>query len=262
MKALRNLFFISLLICSSCVNTKYVFKSNSLYRIHSDDPLHPTIDTFNQGSGFKAKITDNGSYLVINPTISIDQKYYSNIPYNKPLTGIGSLNTNSWYFPEASIHSSHSHFCYFDSKLVLQGLSIPLRIRPKLKDAALKDSFPPTVETGVNISLALGWKFNINIFSPYRNVLGLNTSRYSFSSGFLFGLGATDLTKSNTRDPIIVFPRKAPMISKGLFFMFGFNNLNIGYCLGIDDALGIGSKQWLYRNKVWHGVAIGFDLIK
>lgn len=101
-----------------------------------------------------------------------------------------------------------------------------------------------------------------NVYNSKKNIFGQNTNRYSFSPGIFLGAGATDLKKSNTRNPAITFERKAAIIATGGFFMLGFNSINLGYSFGADFATGNGSKQWLYQGKMWHGIIFVIDIIK
>ena len=124
------------------------------------------------------------------------------------------------------------------------------------------DSFPSQAETGFNIALAGGWKFNINSYSSKKDLFGKNIRQFSLTPGWLLGAGAADLTKDNTRNPIIDFKRKAAIISTGGFIMLGYNTINFGYSFGWDFATGEGHKGWLYQGQLWHGITIGFDIIK
>lgn len=151
------------------------------------------------------------------------------------------------------------NFRYGSNSFVFQGLTIPLKFRRK---AFNNDSFPATTETGFSPSLAAGWKFNYNVVKSKEDIFGKKTRQYSITPGAFIGLSATDLSKTTTRDPAIVFPRKAPVFSAGFFLMLGYNNINFGYSIGVDHAQGPGKGSWVYRGKIWHGLTIGFDIIK
>jgi hypothetical protein len=151
---------------------------------------------------------------------------------------------------------------YFDSKPVLQTLSTPIKIRPKLSNPELKDSFPSQVSTGVNLGMAFGWKMSLNYYKPKPNLFGLKITTVSLTPGVFYGLGATSLTKANTRNPVIDIERSALSHTLGGFAMLGFNNINIGYSIGWDFVTGPNKSAWLYQGKVWHGIAVSLDLIK
>jgi hypothetical protein len=100
------------------------------------------------------------------------------------------------------------------------------------------------------------------MFRSKKNFLGLNTTRLSITPGWFFGLGKVDLKKSNTRGPVIGFERPAAMVSTGGYIMAGFNNVSFGYSFGWDYATGTGRQGWVYKNQLWHGIIVAFDIIK
>lgn len=79
--------------------------------------------------------------------------------------------------------------------------------------------------------------------SQNKNIFGQNFNRFSISPGIFLGTGAADLKKSNTRNPVILFERKAAIITTGGFLMIGFNSINLGYAFGSSFPPGTGSKQ-------------------
>lgn len=221
---------------------------------------------FQLKKGFKATITEKPEGLIITP-VGGTPAMSSSIPINTAIQGFRAENLGKIYFPEAELDpdgAAYTKLNYFDSKPVLQALSIPLRFRPKLRNAALADSFPQQVETGVNVGIALGWKFTHNVYNSKQGVFGQTTNRYALSPGYFMGLGATDLKKSNTRGPTIVFERKAAVLTKGFYLMLGVNSINIGGAVGWDSVLGSSNerKGWLYQGKTWYGVIVAVDLLK
>jgi hypothetical protein len=52
------------------------------------------------------------------------------------------------------------------------------------------------------------------------------------------------------------------MISIGEAIVFGFNNINLGYAFGWDNATGPSASSWIYKGKMWHGIILSLDLIK
>ena len=259
------LAFVFPILLSSCIEQKYIFQGNTLSTIRTTatEPLATdSLYIFNVNSAFKSKIEVKGDYIVIK---TVDNKNLSLIN-NSKLNG-GPIGTkkdfiDKYYFPEAETQATRRNLRYFDTKPVLQGLSIPLKIRPKLNDVALLDSFPSQTETGFNPALAFGWKFNINSYSQKKELFGKNLKQFSFTSGWFLGTGAVDLKKANTRNPVIAFERKAAIVSTGGFLMLGYNNINVGYSFGWDYATGEGREGWLYQGEMWHGITIGLDIIK
>lgn len=259
---------------TSCINEKYIYRSNTLYETQSiaanldgTDPLSETHKLLikKPTKGFKAIVTDKGDYLIIKP---IYKPTFTTKPIQLTKAPIASRaeNVGKLYFPELDFDTLTKppsiKLKYFDTKPVLQALYIPLKIRPKINTEILKDSFPSQAETGFNVGVALGWKFTHNVYNTKKNILGQNTNRYSIAPGFFLGAGATDLKKVNTRNPAIKFERKAALITTGGYLMVGFNSINFGYAFGADFATGIGSKQWLYQGKIWHGIIFAIDILK
>lgn len=265
----------------SCVKEKYVFKSNDFYSVKiaergdeygslpngEDDSLY----TIRFASGFKGKVVEFEDYLIITPTDQLPKSDSISDTFEVPknpavmmlrVSKIEPLRSKMFSPNIFSETKGRKYFTYFESKPVLQTLSIPIKIRSKLTDSALKDSFPQDVSTGFNLGLAGGWKFSVNFYNPSKDIFGNKGLKLSLTPGIFYGMGATKVSKSNTRKPIYQFDRNALTHSFGGFFMFGFNNINLGYATGWDYPTKDGSKSWLYRGKRWHGVAIGFDLIK
>lgn len=283
---LTHLLFLAL-IFSSCARQKYFFRSNQINYIkpsviaNSNDPQPgdtrgaDTLIGFKMLKGFKATVQDKEKYLVLKVgkdfNMTDSSRSIIKIPIvitddlSKQIDFVGTVaQLKGKYFVPQIVYDSlpSGRICYFDSKPVLQTLTIPIKIRPKLTTPALKDSFPSQVETGVNVGVAFGWKFNFNFYKPTANIFGQKGNRISLTPGFFYGVGGTSLTKGNTRNPTIIFERKAFMHNLGGFAMLGFNTVNIGYTLGWDFATGPQKESWLYQGKVWHGVAFSIDLIK
>lgn len=261
---------------ASCVNEKYVYKCNTLYKIETTTPnsdasdvIPPSVHTLKVltlNEGFKAIIKDKDDYLTIKP-IENQRLPSTDIILSSAPTYWRAEIEGKIYFPEQDLDTNPHHpvkLKYFDTKPVLQGLTIPLKIRPKLKEfnsKSLLDSFPQQAESGFNVGVAFGWKLTHNIYNANKNIFSQNTNKYSITPGWYLGTGAVDLKKANTRDPI-KFERKAAIITTGGFLMIGFNTINLGYSFGWDFATGTGKEQWVYKGKLWHGVVFAIDIIK
>jgi len=149
------------------------------------------------------------------------------------------------------------HFVYADAKPIIQGLTIPLKIRPSIPEFNLPDQ----AENNYNAALALGYKGSINFFRFEKDEFGKYQQQISFTVGAFLGIGVTSLTTSNT-NPIIDKPRNVPYRSVGTFITLGFNNINFGYALGWDATVNTGGIGWAYQLRPWHGVMIGIEIIK
>jgi hypothetical protein len=154
---------------------------------------------------------------------------------------------------------NYEGFRYTDARLVLQGLSLPLKFRPEVPG---KDSLPATVETGFNPAFALGYQHRFNRYTVQKNALGNNVTSLSITGGALLGVSAVGLKSVNTRGADIAIDRSVPAASVGLFGLIGIDRVNVGLAVGWDHAFGDRAGDWLYQHKPWYGVSVGLDLIK
>ncbi|HZV69825.1 MAG TPA: hypothetical protein VFG10_09780 [Saprospiraceae bacterium] len=263
-------FYLAILLVvfvSSCINQKYIFPNNTIgkrtsvpFTTKNEDgqdivTIKDFITLYNVEEGFISNIKIDGNIIII-------EGAGNRLSLIETFETTSSINTDKLFYTDLKSESFKNKFRYFDSKPLLQALAIPIKIRPRLDDSALLDSFPSQTETGFNPALAFGLKMSFNNFRINNDIFGRNLRQLSLTPGFFFGTGATDLKKTNTRNPIIKFERKATVISPGMFLMFGYNNINFGYSLGIDFATGKGSQEWLYQGLVWHGISLGLDILK
>ncbi len=271
MKPLYLILVILSSCLSSCISNKYVYRCNTLYEAKDVTPAGEgtsfEITPYKFKKGFKATITDNGNHLVVTPDGSIKQTSGTPKTHSGPfgdhrdlLAGNDTL-AGKKYFPETTYFPTQKKFRYFDTKPVLQTLTVPIKIRPALNKAEYLDSFPSQVEANVNVGVAFGWKLQHNVYAVKKGIFGQTTNRFSLVPGIYLGIGATDLKAVNTR-PKIQIERKAAVVNLGAFFMIGINSINIGYAGGMDVATGPGSSDWVYNKKWWHGFAFSIDLIK
>jgi hypothetical protein len=184
---------------------------------------------------------------------------------NKQADHIGDIYFPEVLFPNCDLASTITdkkkkylnRVYYTDYKVILQGLSVPLKFRKPIND------LPYTTETSVNLALGVGIKYGLNWYNANKSFFGQKTNTLSFSGGFLLGASAVDVTADKNAGPNFK-STKEPIGSYGGFVMIGFNNINIGFIIGKDYALKDGSKSggWFYDGKTWTGIAIGFDIIK
>lgn len=163
-------------------------------------------------------------------------------------------------------------FLYGENKPVIQAINITLKFRqrPSLSfpasytatQQAAVDSFPRQVESGVNLGLALGYKFTYNWFRSTKDALGRFTNQLAFAPAIFIGTGVTDISNSNTRFIPKITTRKTAIFSFGGVVMFGFNNINVGYATGWDWAQGDYGKDWVFQGKQWQGIILALDILK
>jgi hypothetical protein len=258
MKQLVPLIFVFLMM-QSCVREKYLLKGNTVFQVvpEAGDASKKDILQYEVQKGGKVKLKEDLGALTVTPVENSKLKWSEPHPFATAVDPrLAYAKQKTFYFPELS-DKSVTRLTYIDSKPVLQTLAIPVKIRP-----ALRDSFPSTTEGAISFGLAGGWKINYNVFKKDGNIFGQTTDKYSLSFGAPLTFGSVSLDKTNTRDPIIVFPRKAFTVSTGLFLMLGVNNIFFGGIIGKDFATGEGASTWLYNGKTWYGLAFAIDLIK
>lgn len=253
--------FLLLATLTSCVQKKHLFKNNRIAMVkrgyNQDSLLIYTID-----EPVKAKLEDKGTYLVVKPADVTKLKKdegLSRIIVLENSDGFRVTTLDTYYAVENKYDTVATSLRYFDSKFGLQTLTIPLKFRKALPQDPVM--FPKQVETGVNLGFAPGWKFTYNVYKPNKNLFDKYLSQYSFTTGVLFGLGATDL-KGATNAPGLIGDRKAPLFSYGFYGMLGVHNINFGLAWGKDKVMGEGKENWVYQNEPWWGVFVALDLIK
>lgn len=82
---------------------------------------------------------------------------------------------------------------------------------------------------------------------------------FGSSFGIFGGLGATAINPWVTGDAVNI-EYDGVVFSRGLAWIIGFNNLNVGLAFGIDYLLDRNRSVWIYQNKPWIGTAIGINL--
>jgi hypothetical protein len=273
MKSINTILFcISMILCSGCIEYKLIPKGNYLTKVTTNAQVagNPTETVFYVKHGVFGKIDNKVDYLIISdvnsgglekPTPNVVATTTGAFPVSDFRAGIDGKYYNSQK-PIDNAPANVSEFKYITLQPVLQGLTTVVKVRPRLGSYAVRDSFPSQTETGFSPSLALGLKLSTNTFKTSKDIFGKNIRQISVTPGVFFGVGGVDLTKSNTRAPKIVYPRRALFLSRGGFITFGYNNINLGYAWGKDYATGEQSSGWLYKNETWHGIIFGFDIIK
>lgn len=273
------LTYILVLSClSSCLNQKYLAKNQVVFKVEpTPGAFTSEINAYTNGNNkLKVSIDESGGSLTIKKVPSetgnfvLQTKVKDNFT---PTSTYASLElTGKMYFPENGFPKpgdpnsnaafvSPSTLKYTENRLVFQTLSIPLKIRHKINTARYKDSLPTQAETGFNAGFAIGIKRTWHTFKPEINLFGQNTVKVSATPGVFFNLGGTDVKKSTTNYSIVV-DRKEAFYSYGMFLMFGFNNINIGYSIGGDFLFSSNRKAWVYQGKAWQGIVVALDIIK
>jgi hypothetical protein len=271
-----SLLFFST-VFSSCLNQKYLQKNQTIFRVdtvgmnseirvysNGNNKMKVSVEESNGSLYIKKASTETNNFSVVD---TIKRNFYPSGSFYSQLELNGKFYFAETTFPKNGDPNSNHNFIspsslkYSENKIVLQALSIPLKIRSAIKNDRYKDSLPTQVETGFNAGFALGLKRTWSVFKPELNMFGQNTTKFSAASGILFNIGGADVKKSTTNYTIVV-DRKEPFYSYGMFFLLGVNNINIGYSFGSDHLFSKNNKNWVYRGKLWHGVTVALDILK
>lgn len=273
---LFSLLLFGIAVMTSCIQRRYVFPGNTPYRAFGDIISGDEIRADKVKKGFMAKVTEKEGYILIEVPVSHILELKDSAKTQKIDSRDVQSGTVFWdiknkskmlfletkYADTLQVYSgfkTKKTFSYFSTSPSFQAMTIPLKIRPRLSDPALLDSFPAQAEAGINIGLSAGWRFSFHIFSTRKNIFGSYNNTISLTPGIFLGAGVTELSAANTR-PVVQFNRKAVMLSPGGYFMIGFNFLNLGYAFGFDFATGKDSGDWLYKGKMWHGIIFAITI--
>lgn len=238
-----------------------------------------TVYQFTPGAGGNVvnKVTVNN-----NPNVSVEERTghlvitFLSTPATasvqlpaKPPIGFSSTmaSSNEYYFYEPQDNGSvggpvPKNLVYYSSNFQIQAISVPFKFRPAVRNnPRILDSLPAQTETGFTLGFAAGTKYTKNTFSLNKNILGSYVNKVSIYPGGFLSFGTTALTRLKTYGSVN-FDRNVPLISIGGFIMFGFNNINIGYTIGIDNPISKYGSNWVYKGRIWQGLTIGLDLVR
>ncbi len=256
--------YLPLFILSACGETKTIFKGNKVYQYVNNQGTKGKPDQvieYTVTKTFKSKIKDKTDYYQLLTVTNIKKTDSANIDGTK--VGTFSGLENIYYTSETKTFLLNKQFTknpfnFYYGKFALTGMTVPLKFRGGVGNDTLN---PPTTETGFNVNFAPAYRFNWSRFDPSKKFLGNTLTNYSVTVGGLLGIGATDL-KTKTNAPELLSDRKSPIITYGGMILLGLNSIGIGYAFGFDNVLGTGSKNWVYQNRIWHGITVSVDLIK
>jgi len=257
---------LPLFILVSCGETKTIFKGNKLYQYVNNQGIPGKTDQvieYTVTKKFKSKIKDKTDYYQISTVTNQNIAPSDSADIDGAKVGSFSGLENIYYAPETKTFISNKQFekksfTYYYGKFALTGMTVPLKFRGGVGNDTLN---PPTIETGFNVNFAPSYRLNWSSFDPSKKFLGNTLANYSITLGGLIGIGASDL-KTKTNAPGLLSDRKSAIFTYGGMVLFGLNSIGIGYAFGFDNVVGTGSKNWVYQNKIWHGITVSVDLIK
>ncbi len=266
----------------SCVNTKkygsvWIPKGQSYFKKWQGGIILAPADSMgmyrlNQGAKAKLKIPDGAppNRFEITFIENVDGKETLLNKYE--LTGLNSIGYGTFFPRDDTLVSldkgyifQSNTFKFWEYRPVLQALSVPLKIRPRLNDSTAS-----IASSSFNVGFAYGFKLTKNIYrkyyysktgsSPY-SLLNNNFKKVSFSPGFFIGPTIVDLKATNTTS-IIKKDRSVAALTTGGYLVVGYNEINLGFAFGMDKTFGPLQGKWIYNGKPWFGVVVALDIIK
>ena len=138
----------------------------------------------------------------------------------------------------------------------LDALAVPFKYRPG------SSLLPRQLTTDFNGNIYLGYRID-RIKLTYQNTpLGSRqrVNEIALSAGVFGGLGTTFISPWTVTDPAFADEYNGFIISRGLAFLVGVNNLTFGVGVGWDFLTDRDKDIWIYQNKPWYGLTIGLNV--
>jgi hypothetical protein len=148
----------------------------------------------------------------------------------------------------------HTHYLA-TSALIGKVITIPLRIRNEYWNGDNK-----TLQGTLALSYGFGWKFKLGN-NPYRPhyfttilyAAGISQQKHFFLAGKYKKEPGQDSVSTKTDEIAVTY------MSFGA--AYEFDKFNVGVFAGKDRMFG-NLKNWVYQDKWWVGLGIGYDLFK
>lgn len=145
---------------------------------------------------------------------------------------------------------------FYNNGLNVEIITLPIKIRPPIQDV------PAQLNCDFNGAVFVGYRFSKYTLSYSPIADGLYTRRisdYKFSCGCFIGIGSTMMSPTTTShasdneyDGVI--------LQKGVAGNFEINNLTFGIALGFDNLLSKNRQIWIYENKPYLALSLGFNI--
>ncbi len=249
MKKLLLLFFVlATLELFSQENITYEFKYG--IQLNECNALgSPTggSEIINKGTDFKIEqIQSNGDYIIhiikfknVEKTDGLNAKLVFNSDETRKL----------FLLPKSSfIDGAEIKYVVPKHSFTFGAVTVPIKLRFGSKDdnGNRKRYFDFTSD--VNIGLSAGYKLR-----PNRND--------NFAINFLGGVSITSVeVDEQTTDSFVSTNTKAAAFTPNLSIVFEAKNFQIGIFSGIDFLSGELSDNWIYQNKPWLGIGLGYGI--
>ncbi|TRX54836.1 hypothetical protein FNH22_18960 [Fulvivirga sp. M361] len=254
------LIFIAVLLWSSCANR--IHRGQIIYQISAVGG-NDRIETLRVTDGVNVNITEvAGKGVIISPrpgsTISTSSVSSTTLTGKVTDPFRSALSPGSYYLPDKDFSSSAKGYTSLNLSLQAVNITFKNRFNPDERlSQAVRDTFPSTWSSSFSPALAMGYTITRNQYQPDGKKI-----TFDLTIGGFFGFGTTDINNKTTRAPVYNFSRKALTTQKGFYLNLGIQKWDVGYAYGWERAHGDGSESWVFQNQPFHGIIIGYDLVK
>jgi len=134
-------------------------------------------------------------------------------------------------------------------------ITIPFKYRPSTS------SLPRQLTSDFNGNVFIGFRgdrFALRFNETPAGWIQSHKHR-ALSVGVFGGLGSTSVTPWTTNNQT-TDEYSGVVLSRGLAFMVGVNNLTVGIGVGWDFLTDRDKDIWIYQNKPWYGLTLGLNL--
>jgi len=128
-----------------------------------------------------------------------------------------------------------------------------IKIRPGIKNT-FDDAYPVYFDFGNDFSLGL--LVGLKIFNS-RNPDG------AIAHNILFGFGTTSISVDSASSKGFANSSSNNSAVFGSFgYVFEYRNFQIGAYMGVDFMGGAVGRNWIYRDRPWFGISMGYSIFK
>ena len=138
----------------------------------------------------------------------------------------------------------------------LDALVVPFKYRPG------SSLLPHQLTTDFNGNIYLGYRVDRIRLTHQNTPLGSRqkVKEIAFGAGVFGGLGTTFMSPWTVTDISFTDEYNGFILSRGLAFLIGMNNLTFGVGVGWDYLTDRDKDIWIYQNKPWCGLTIGLNV--
>lgn len=138
-------------------------------------------------------------------------------------------------------------------------LTIPFKYRPKSTRKGIGISDELTAE--YNIGAYVGYSFG-KIRYMYREHEDKKPQKYLMTVGPFLNVSRIEIDSSSTISAVEPLKQKRAIaaLSPGIALMTSIYDFRVGFFIGNDITFGSTARKWDYRNKLWIGFGVGYNI--